>query len=323
MNRSSDQSLLRYQLDISGLVNRARRLESLRSGPRLPDLAALCLRIAHHSRCLACARAPLDELREWATGRYSDWIKALVKFDFAVVAKTLESDPVNLLLGGLCLPEEGDREHVISAFNTFSEELDSQGLSVTSAANSPVVAALLRALGKDRNVGSSQIPIEPLSSAVGLDRLAGYALTTTEFGTRQPAVLAGSWIESVLEAYLLKSARTHDLNDAGLALLASALLGIAPERRNELFEWLVGVCRSDGLFGFWDFYEDAGTTAHLLASANVYWGLHAACKIGTPLYPKLGSAHHMRGISADMAVDRSSFAPLDAIRIEQGVTLPP
>lgn len=280
-------SELRYRLDPHVLIERARRLEAERPVPALPDVAALCLRIRHHARALGVLEESSNALLDWATSRYEAWAASLHDSDLDVIKATLASDPINLLLGGLCLPSAGVRERVVAAYLTFAQRFHNHGLSVVSHENEPLAGALFRAMGRWKEVrclpsSSGRLPV----LGVDIHGIARYALSASEFGSRLVDVSERRLIEPVVEAHLVKSARTCDLLSAGSSLLAATLLGMARERSQELAAWLVRMFRSDGLIGYLEFYEGIETRANLLICANAYWGLHAAC---TPeaLYPTL------------------------------------
>jgi hypothetical protein len=300
------------------IVERGLRLEAQRSTPALPDVAALCLRIAHHAHALGMLDGSSTVLVDWATSRYEAWAASLHNSDLEVVKATLASDPVNLLIGGLCLPDEDARERVFATYLTFAQCFNDQGISVASVKNAPLVGALLRAMGRKEKADC--LPSSSNSRPVlwvDIDEIARFALSATEFGSRLVVLQEQRSIEAVVEAHLVKSARTCDINRAGYALLTAALLGIARERSQELVAWLARMFRSDGLIGYLEFYEGIETRANLLVCANAYWGLHIACRPETPLYPTLTRVRDTVGVSRQAINLIPSIPNIDVNRCER------
>jgi hypothetical protein len=196
-------SELRYRLDTSAMVERARRLEAEPWTCALPDVAALCLRIGYHAHALGVLERSSTALVDWATSRYEAWANSLHNCDLEVTTKTLASDPVNLLLGALCLPDVGVRERVVSTYLTFACGLNDHGLSVVSLQNAPLVGALLRAMGRGKEAGCLPFCSDSLPILGGdLDGIARYALSVTGFGSRHSDTQEQRLIEPLVEAYL-------------------------------------------------------------------------------------------------------------------------
>jgi len=277
---------LRYRLGTGMLIERAHRIIARQVSSGTPNVAALCLRIAHHAEALGVLETSSAVLNDWATHQYLAWCTSLNNADLDVIKATLASDPVNLLLGGLCLPDESSRERVLDTYLACVQRFKEQGVSAVASGNVPLVNRLFNAVGRSGAVIDLPSPPDtPLASSAGIDEIAQRALCLTSFGSRSMLVSQQLRLEPIIEAHLVNSARICDLNSSGSALLAAALFGIVGERLQDLVAWLSRMIRSDGLVGHWDFYGDLETKANLMVTANAYWGLHAACRPEIPLYP--------------------------------------
>lgn len=264
-------------LDCGSLRERLLQWE-LTSPGGVPEVPALLLRLLSYSD----VGTPSDErklLMNWASSKFETWI-SLLGSDRSVTFESLASDPCNLILGAMALPDSADARRILSSYAEFCESLAGQNCYPFSFGNQHFATFLLQSAGVLR---SDSILVKELSRPFELSHVSGntlvhYALMSSS--QAKPSCTTAVQLQQIIEAYAICSARRKDISNVALACVA--LAHNCQPIGSPIIDWLQSHVRTDGLVGVWDLYGGNDLIPPLLTTVNAHWALHA-CGSGAAL----------------------------------------
>lgn len=232
-----------------------------------PAIAALCMRLARYARAID---RDVDDsnVGVWAAHCFRDWLTHLN--DVEVAAATLATDPVNLILGALSLPDRSLAQRLLEAFVGFCRGCADAGIRPISKRNQAAVGAILPAacLGSE-----ASWLVDSLTDGELADELSPFSCATLALRHQRRQIDARNHLSKAqLAALGLRSVWMHDLAGTGLALLSSVAIHGEPLPAG-LSGWVNRVTRCDGFIGMWQLHENPYQRANLLGTTNIYWGL--------------------------------------------------